>query len=508
MRQPSSYRTILRASSIMGGAATLAFLLSMVRVKFAAVLLGSSGVGLLTSFTSLQTVIGAIFGLGLQSSAVREIALAVSRSDEDALSRAAHALRRVCWLAGSLGALTTVVFSSFISQMTFGSDRYTLEIVCLGLIILIITLSGGEMALLQGMRRIGDQARTQVFSAVATTIVAVGLYSWIGLRGIMPTLVVVAATQLALSWYYARRLRITKIYLSWKETFSSAEGLIKTGLVFMWCSLMGAAVNYITIILIAQKIDIATVGIHSAAFALSGMFVNFVLGAMGAEYYPLLTSVAKDKVAMNQLVNEQTEIGLLIATPGLMATMALAPWIIQIFYTAEFLPALDLLQWFVLGCLGKVISWPLGFVMVALGKSRFFFFTETIFGLLHIVLISAGLYLVGIQGVAIAYFIMFTFYIFAVRLIARRLTDFHWSSAAMRVIWISVAAMAIIFALVNIWSSVPASIAGTILTILVGLYCLRGLVQRIGVNPRLAQVVLKLPGFRRILTSAKWFFGG
>jgi antigen flippase len=492
----------------MGGAATLAFLLSMIRVKFAAVLLGSSGIGLLTSFTSLQTVMGAIFGLGLQSSAVREIALAVSRSDEHALSRSAQALRRICLLAGSVGALVTVAFSSFISQMTFGSDQYILEIACLGLIILMITLSGGELALLQGMRRIGDQARTQVFCAIVTTIVAVGLYGWMGSRGIMPTLVSVAAVQLTLSWYYARRLRITKIYLSWKETFSEAEGLIRAGLVFMWCSLVGAAVNYITIILIAQKINIAAVGIYSAAFALSGIFLNFFLGAMGADYYPLLTSVAKNKVAMNQLVNEQTEIGLLITTPGLMATMALAPWIIQIFYTAEFLPATDLLQWFVLGCLGKVISWPLGFVMLALGKSRIFFFTETIFGLLHLVLISAGLYLVGIRGVAIAYFFMLVVYLVAVRLIAQRLTGFHWSSAAKRLIWISVSALGIIFALINICSPVQASIIGTILSILVGLYCLRGLIQRIGVNARLAQIVEKYPGFRRILTKVRWLFNG
>ena len=69
--------------------------------------------------------------------------------------------------------------------------------------------------------------------------------------------------------------------------------------------------------------------------------------------------LGRDHGAMRRMVNEQTEIGLLLALPGLFATVALAPWIIRVFYTAQFAGAAELLQWFVLGCLGRVISWPM-----------------------------------------------------------------------------------------------------------------------------------------------------
>ena len=81
---------------------------------------------------------------------------------------------------------------------------------------------------------------------------------------------------------------------------------------------------------------------------------------------------------MNRLVNEQTEIGLLIALLGLLATVVLAPWIVHIFYTKEFLHAVELIRWFILGCLGRVISWPLGFLMLALGKGKWYLITETV----------------------------------------------------------------------------------------------------------------------------------
>lgn len=82
MTEKSSYAQILKSSSIMGGAAGINLLLGMVRTKFAAVLIGTIGVGLLASFTALQGIIGAIAGLGIQSSAVREIAAAIGQGDE------------------------------------------------------------------------------------------------------------------------------------------------------------------------------------------------------------------------------------------------------------------------------------------------------------------------------------------------------------------------------------------------------------------------------------------
>jgi PST family polysaccharide transporter len=118
---------------------------------------------------------------------------------------------------------------------------------------------------------------------------------------------------------------VSVVAVSWRESFHLAGGLVRLGLAFMWSGLAVAVVAYLTRALITQQISLEAVGIFSAAFALSGMFRNFVLGAMGADYYPRLTAVASDRNAVNRLVNEQTEIGLLLAVPGLLATLSLAP---------------------------------------------------------------------------------------------------------------------------------------------------------------------------------------
>ena len=65
MTQKSSYAQILKSSSIMGGAAGINLLLGMVRVKFAAVLIGATGVGLNASFTAVQGLVGTVAGMGI-----------------------------------------------------------------------------------------------------------------------------------------------------------------------------------------------------------------------------------------------------------------------------------------------------------------------------------------------------------------------------------------------------------------------------------------------------------
>jgi O-antigen/teichoic acid export membrane protein len=494
--KPDSYNQILKSTSLIGGSAGVNLLLGMVRMKFAAVLIGPVGVGLVGTYQAIQGMVGTVAGLGIQQSAVRDIAAAVGRKDDEAVGRIVLSLRRICWLTGLMGALAMVALAVPLSQYTFDSAEYAPDIALLGPIILFVNIQGGQSALLQGMRRIGDMARLNVIGAVAGTAVTVALYAWLGMRGIIPSLVLIALIQLLATWHYARKLHVPLVQMSWKESFQSAHGMIRLGLVFMWNGLMVTLVAYLTRAWISQDFDLLAVGIFTAAFSLSGMFINFILGAMGADYYPRLTEVAHDHKAMTRLVNEQTEIGLLLAVPGLLATLTLAPWIIRLFYTEEFLPAADLLQWFIMGCLGRVISWPLGFVMLALAKSKWFFVTETTFNLLHLGMVWIGLTIAGVEGVAVAFFCLYVVYIAVAYGVARALIGFLWSSATKSLLAITLPIVAFAFLSARLLPLSYSTGLGLIVTAVVAILCLRGMVQRLGHDNRIVRIGFLVPGVR------------
>jgi O-antigen/teichoic acid export membrane protein len=494
--KPDSYNQILKSTSIIGGAAGISLLLGMVRMKFAAVLIGPVGVGLVGTYQAIQGMVGTVAGLGIQQSAVRDIAAAVGREDDEAIGRTILSLRRVCWLTGLIGAIVMAGLAIPLSQYTFDSSEYALDIALLGPIILFANIQGGQSALLQGMRRIGDLARLNVIGAVVGTGVTVALYAWLGMRGIIPSLLLIALIQLIATWYFSRKVKVPPISMSWNESILAANGMVRLGLVFMWNGLMLALVAYLTRAWISQDFDLLAVGIFTAAFSLSGVFINFILGAMGADYYPRLTEVSHDHRAMRRLVNEQTEIGLLLAVPGLLATLTLAPWIIRLFYTGEFLPAAELLQWFILGCLGRVISWPLGFVMLALAKSRWFFLTETTFNLLHLGMVWVGLMIWGVEGVAVAFFCLYVFYIGAVYSVAHHLIGFVWSSGTTRLLIVILPIVTLAFISTRLLPLSFSTGIGIIGTIVVSLMCLRGLVQRLGNDNRIVQMGFLVPGVR------------
>jgi PST family polysaccharide transporter len=282
--------------------------------------------------------------------------------------------------------------------------------------------------------------------------------------------------------------------MSWWDSFYHAGGMVRLGLAFMWSGLLAAASGYVTRVMITQKISLEAVGIFSAAFALSGMFVNFIFSAMGSDYYPRLTAVSSDPDAMNRLINEQTEIGVLLAVPGILATLSFSPWIVQIFYTAEFLPATDLLQWFILGCAVRILSWPLGYVILALGKGYWFFLTCTFIELSHIVLIWFGLTLFGVEGSAFAYFMMCLLHLFLMYGFSRYWTGFLWSASNKRLVLMAVPIIFIAFIAVNVMSLWYSTFVGVLVSLISSIYCLRALVQHVGKEQRIIRLASYIPG--------------
>jgi len=317
-------------------------------------------------------------------------------------------------------------------------------------------------------------------------------------RGIIPALLVMAFVKLAVSWHFVRRVPVLKVSMTWAESFREAGGMVRLGLSFMWVGLIATAFVYAANALITQKISLEAVGIYSAALALSGMFVDFVLKAMVADYYPHLTGLAPDHRAMNRLVNEQTEIALLLAVPGLLATMSFAPWIIHVFYTSAFLPSVGLMQWFIMGCLVKVVAWPIGFLPLALGRGGVFVTTQTLHFSIYLILIMVTLPALGLEGVAISFFTVFIIDAVITYAVAYHLTGFNWFSACRRLLLKSLPVFIVLFITVRLLPLWPATILGALVTIASMLLCFRGLIDRVGDDHRMVRAMLRVPGMRTI----------
>jgi PST family polysaccharide transporter len=147
---------------------------------------------------------------------------------------------------------------------------------------------------------------------------------------------------------------------------------------------------------------------------------------MGADFYPRLTAASKDHTECNRLVNEQAQISLLLAGPGMIATMTFAPLVIALFYSARFDAAVPILRWVCLGMTLRVIAWPMGFILLAKGAQQLFFWIEVGAAAVHIG--AAWLFIghLGLTGAGVAFFTLCLCHAVAIYFIVRHVTGFRW----------------------------------------------------------------------------------
>lgn len=467
-------------------------------MKVLALVLGPSGIGLFGYYQAAAGLMGTITSLGVTSSGVRDVAEAHASGDGQRLARTVLVLRRACLVTAFLGLAVATLLAWPLSLWSFGSAHHAGAIALLGLALAAAALSGGQTAYLQGLRRIGDLARINILSAIVGTAAAVACYLFFGERGVALSLVVLAWVTLGCSWAYVRRAPAPSTSLPWFETWTHARMLLRLGVAFMWSGLLTTGIALLTRALIMRDLGVEANGIYQSAWSISGLFAGFVLGAMGADFYPRLTAVAGDNVAANRLVNEQTEIGLLLALPGLVGTLAFGPLIMRLLYSAQFVGGAALLPWFALGVLGRVLSWPLGFLVLAKGSVRWYAITETVGNGVGLIATVVLLRAQGLIGVALAFTVLYVFYTGLMLAVGWRLGRFRWSLAVGRLISFSGVLIGLSFLAQGCLESWLRITAGVGLTAIAVSVSVRGIVLRLGEKSSISLWVTRL-GLARLL---------
>jgi enterobacterial common antigen flippase len=467
----STYREIFKATSIVGGTQVLVLLIGMLKSKVLAVLVGPVGTGLTSLYSSTTTLVGIITGLGIRNSGVRHIARANASGDKSRLARTVVVLRWTVRATGLVGGLVVLIFCKPLSHATFGDNLHVVGMAFMSLVLVFDGISNGQYALLQGMRRIGDLAKCKITGAVLGTITSVVILWYFREDGIVPIIILGSFFAILISWLYARKIHVEKVTLTKEEVGVELKSLAGLGVASLVAGLTQTATAYITRVLLTRDIGIAGVGIYNASLALSTVFVTYVGDAMGMDLFPRLSAVADNDKEMNRMVNEQTEMGLLLCAPALLIIFVLSPLFIRILYSAAYLEAVDVLRWQIIASTLRVVTWPIGTVQLAKARKDWFITTEVSYGVGSTILLYIGIQMFGLVGAGIAAFVSNILLVIAQWAICRHLTGFNWSrGSVLMLLALGVSSFAV-YLCVTLLSTVWGMIAGTGVAILVGVWC-------------------------------------
>lgn len=433
--EASSYRQILKSSSIIGGASVINVAIGLLRIKIVATLLGPAGMGLLSLYTGLISTASVVATMGVDTIGTRQIAAAVVGEDDRELAVVRRAIFFGVLLLAIAGALVVWSLREVIAAHVFGGGEHSGVVGWLSIGVALSVASASQSALIQGMRRIGDIARLSVYGSAISTLLGIGLLWQWGSSGLIAFVIAgPLSTYLLGHWYVSRLARAVPVETSITELTRQWQTLLRLGIPFMGAGLIGTVVQLWIRVEIDSTLGGEALGHFQSAWMISMQYIGFVLGAMGADYYPRLTGVINNHKVASNLVNEQTEIALLLSAPVFIAMIGLTPFVIHFLYSDAFMPAAEVLRWQILGDVLKVASWPLGFVIVAAGAGKTFFWSETLVMLLMGSVIAAFDASVGLVITGMAFLLCYVVYLPMVYFLAKKRIQFQWQPKVFRLL--------------------------------------------------------------------------
>lgn len=481
--EQSSYRQIFKATSLFGGVQAFQILIGIVRTKFVAVLLGTTGVGIMGLFNAPLQLILSVTGLGITFSAVRDIAEAYGSDDQTRIGQTVMTLRRWSWFAGILGLVVTAALAPLLSKWTFGNDDYTWAFVWLSVTMLMQTISNGQRSLLQAGRRLKYLARASVWGSLLGLLTSVPLYYFFGMKGIVPSLIVTAVTSLILSWFYSEKLEIPPVKMSFRETIVSGKNMVKLGLVITVTGIIGFFTGYILNAFISRTGGVDQVGLYNAGWSVIGQSTGLVFAAMTTDYFPRLSSINSDDKKITSLVNQQAVMVLLILLPIIVFLIVALPLLIRLLYTSAFLPMITFASWMVIGIILKGLVWPVGFIFPAKGDLKVFGVIEISAMIFNIIINVLGYRFYGLEGLGISYIVGYIFGLTITLYIAHRKYHFVYARDTIRAFAISILFITTVFVLSYFLDGPVRYTMGIIVLGAAALYSFLGLDKKLGLKP-------------------------
>ena len=433
-KEENSFRNILKGTSIFGGVQVFNILISAIRIKFVAVILGPYGMGIAGLFNTASLTIQQFASLGLNLSIVKEIGQ--SRDNESRMADILAAIRPLILLSAILGALVCLLFPRTLSEITFGSTIYTDGFLLLAAAVFFTIAGVALMSILQGLHAIKRLSTATLIGSFVGLAVGVPLYWLFGTDGIVPAMAAVAMSTCI--WYFMslkRTLAVTASPWDREIHLPLLKRVLVMGIILMSNDLFRNLVNYMVNVYIRSRGGMDEVGFFQSCNTMTSQYSAIVFTAMAMDYLPRLSAVAGDNRKMCDVVNRQIEVvGLLIA-PIVCAVILLAPWVIQILQTKEFLVATPLLRLLALAVVVRALMYPLGYIVFAKDNRRLFFWMESIgANLLTLFLTCIGYYLGGLKGLGYSAIIDCAICLCVYIAVNRHLYGYRLSSPAIKII--------------------------------------------------------------------------
>jgi O-antigen/teichoic acid export membrane protein len=374
--------------------------------KAVAIFLGAEGMGTIGLFNNTINLLKTGGGFGISQSAVRDISEAYSSGDDERFSRIITITNKLLILTGLLGFFITAILSSWLSLWSFGNNNYAVAFIVLSAVVGLNIFTEGQLSILKGMRQLRELAKASMIGAFVGLLTSVPLYYFFGLKGIVPSLIVMAVTALFFSHMYVRKIAYVKHKISMHTALKEGSPMIKMGFALMYVSFLGYFADLFISSYISRNGGLELVGFYQAGATIISGYFGIIITAMSTDYYPRISAIHSNNEKLQEEVNRQSEVGMVMALPLIVIFLFLSPVLINILYSNSFLQTINYTDIAILGAVISICSNNMGMILLAKQKSNIFLITVTVQRLLAIIIYIFSYHFYGLTGLGFSYLIM------------------------------------------------------------------------------------------------------
>jgi O-antigen/teichoic acid export membrane protein len=398
-------------------------------VKIFSVLLGVTGLGIISQLINFQNLILFIVPIGIPLGLTRYISENEKKDSELTNIIFLNSLR-VLVISSLIFTVIISLFSVFISDFLFDNAKYYLFVLILALSIPFSILTSFLDAYLRGLKNINLLVKILITSTIISFVLTVIFVFFFKLEGVVIGLLV--GNFFSMLVYFVgmkKKYLIPKLNIFAKFNKEIIGNIIKIG----FASLTIGAVSQLVLLLIRtitiNKLGVYGNGIYQSVLGISLNYFGFIYLTLNIYSFPKISGLKLNSEVIDE-ININFRYILFLMIPLVALIFVFREYVIALLFTKDFSSSESLYKYQFFGDLFKAFSWVIGLWLIPKLKLFLWVSLDLILSVnfLMIYALLLNFYSNGLDSLAIAYLLSNGIHFVLNFIVARKYLKFKFQS--------------------------------------------------------------------------------
>lgn len=384
--------------------------------KLIAVQTGSAGLALIGQFQDFLRISTAFAQAGLNTGVTKYTA-EQSKEGQNHLALYSTAFK-ISTITSTVVAIITILAADYLSTYFLKSDQYADVFQIFGITVILYTLNGLVLSILNGLRKIKLWTIINICQSLAALVLTAILSKTLGIKGILLAL----ATNQSIVFFIALILmyRYTDIkMISFLGVIRKQEvlNLLNFSLMTITTIIALPAVHLYVRNYIGENFGWDAAGLWQGITYISTTYLMLVTSILSVYYLPTIAMLNNREEIFSE-VSRGLRIIIPVVTVLSLAIYLFKGIIISILFSENFRGMEELFLWQMVGNVIKIAAWLFSYVILAKAMSKVFISLEVVFAFYFGALSVFFLSQYGLIGVTYAYCVNYCTYLLVAAFVA------------------------------------------------------------------------------------------